>query len=119
MSKSRIIYRGEVYYADLSPSFGSEQGGLRPVVIIQNNMGNKHAPTTIVVPITSRLSKHKIPTHVDLLDGEGGMRSTDCIVLCEQIRTIDKERLRGYMGVLTAPTMEKVEQAMRISLGLN
>lgn len=118
MSNKIVVKRGEVYYADLSPSFGCEQGGLRPVVIIQNNMGNKHAPTTIVVPITSSTGKHKIPTHYVLPAGAGGLSDPDSMVLCEQIRTIDKSRLKGRIGTLTSDIMREIDIKIIISVGL-
>ena len=110
------IYRGEIYYADLSPVIGSEQGGLRPVVILQNDMGNKHSPTTIIAPITSRITKKPLPTHVAFCDC--GL-SKDSVILLEQVRTIDKRRLKQRMGCLPEEKIEVVEQALRISLGLN
>ena len=109
------VLRGEIYYADLSPSYGSEQGGLRPVLIIQNNLGNKHAPTTIIAPLTSRLTKTSLPTHVEF--------SCDClknasVALLEQVRTIDKSRLKQRMGIVSCEVMEKINVAIIISLGL-
>ena len=118
MSNKIVVKRGEVYYADLSPSFGCEQGGLRPVVIIQNNVGNKYAPTTIVAPITSSTVKHQIPTHYVIPAGEGGLSDPDSMVLCEQIRTIDKSRLKGKLGTLTADTMREIDIKIIISVGL-
>lgn len=110
-----VIYRGEIYYADLSPAFGSEQGGIRPVVIVQNNTGNKHAPTTIIAPITSQIDKKPLPTHI-LFNGCGMPR--DSVILLEQIRTIDKGRLRQKMGQLPPEKIEVVDTAIKISLGL-
>jgi mRNA interferase MazF len=110
-----IIRRGEIYYADLSPAFGSEQGGLRPVVIVQNNTGNKHAPTTIIAPITSRLGKKPLPTHI-LFNGCGMPK--DSVILLEQIRTIDKGRLKQKMGQLPPEKIEVLDSAIKISLGL-
>ena len=112
-----IINRGEIYYADLSPSVGSEQGGLRPVVIIQNNVGNKHAPTTIIAPITSRLTKNLLPTHIPLAQGEGGL-SSNSLILLEQVRVIDKQRLKNRFGILSEDKMEQVNKAIKISLGV-
>ena len=110
-----FIYRGEIYYADLSPAFGSEQGGVRPVVIVQNNMGNKHAPTTIVAPITSQLGKKPLPTHI-LFNGCGIPK--DSVILLEQIRTIDKGRLKQRIGQLPPEKIEVLDTAIKISLGL-
>ena len=110
-----IIYRGEIYYADLSPVIGSEQGGLRPVVIIQNDMGNKHSPTTIVAAITSQMNKKLLPTHIPF---NGCGLAKDSIILLEQIRTIDKCRLKQKMGCLTDEKWEIVNQAIKTSLGL-
>lgn len=109
------IFRGEIYYADLSPSKGSEQGGIRPVIILQNNVGNKHAPTTIVAPITSRLGKKQLPTHITF---NGCGLSKDSVILLEQIRTIDKGRLKQKMGCLTNEKWEIVNDAIKVSLGL-
>ena len=107
------IKRGQIYYADLSPVKGSEQGGLRPVLIVQNDMGNKHAPTVIVVPLTTRMTKHKLPTHC--LTYATGISS---IILCEQVRTADKSRLKDYVTTLSPDEMEKVNRALKISLGI-
>lgn len=109
------IVRGDIFYADLSPAVGSEQGGLRPVIILQNNVGNKHAPTTIVAPITSRLSKKPLPTHITF---NGCGLPKDSVILMEQIRTIDKGRLKQKMGRLTNEKWEVVNEAIKISLGL-
>ena len=109
------VYRGELYYADLSPVVGSEQGGLRPVVIVQNDVGNKHAPTTIVAPITSRLSKKPLPTHIEFC---GCGLAKDSVMLMEQIRTIDKSRLKQKMGSLPHEKIEAVDMALKVSLGL-
>ena len=111
-----MVYRGEIYYADLSPVVGSEQGGLRPVVIIQNNMGNKHSPTTIVAPITSRMGKKPLPTHI-LFCGCG--LAKDSIILMEQIRVIDKSRLQQKMGCLPPEKIEAVDMAIKVSLGVS
>ena len=110
-----IVYRGEIYYADLSPSVGSEQGGLRPVVIVQNNMGNKYAPTTIIAPITSQMNKKLLPTHIHFC---GCGLAKDSIMLLEQIRTIDKSRLKQKIGQLPPEKIEVVDTAIKISLGL-
>ena len=109
------IVRGDIFYADLSPAVGSEQGGLRPVVVLQNNVGNKHAPTTIVAPITSRLSKRQLPTHITF---NGCGLPKDSVILMEQIRTIDKGRLKQKMGCLANEKWEVVNEAIKISLGL-
>lgn len=116
MSKINSIYRGEIYYANLSPVIGSEQGGNRPVLILQNNMGNKHSPTTIVAPITSCQVKKPLPTHVPLNTSYG--LACDSVVLCEQIRTIDKTRLLGKVGLVDDEIMKKINKATIISLGL-
>ena len=110
------ILRGDIYYADLSPSQGSEQGGCRPVVILQNDVGNKYSPTTIVAPITSRLGKKQLPTHITF---NGCGLPKDSVILMEQIRTIDKGRLKQRMGWVSSEVMEQIDQAMKISLGLN
>ena len=112
-----IVYRGEVYYADLSPAVGSEQGGNRPVIILQNNVGNKHAPTTIVAPLTSRLTKKPLPTHVLLSKGAVSV-TCESVVLLEQVRVIDKQRLKTKMGILSEEDMTKINNALKISLGL-
>lgn len=112
--------RGEIYYADLSPVKGSEQGGLRPVIIVQNDVGNLHSPTTIVCPITSRMSKTKIPTHLYLnnhMFADGNL-SVHGLILAEQVRVIDKSRLSTYMGSLKPERMEDVDRVLKISLGL-
>lgn len=109
------ILRGDIFYADLSPSQGSEQGGCRPVAILQNNVGNKHAPTTIVAPITSRLGKKQLPTHITF---NGCGLPKDSVILMEQIRTIDKGRLKQKIGCLTNEKWEVVNEAIKVSLGL-
>lgn len=111
----RKIMRGEIYYADLSPVIGSEQGGLRPVLVLQNNVGNKHSPTVIVAVITSRLGKAKLPTHVKL---EVSYLAKDSMVLLEQIRTIDKSRLLEYVGHVTSDEMALIETALLVSIGM-
>ena len=111
------IKRGQVWYADLSPVVGSEQGGFRPVVIIQNNVGNRYAPTTIIAIITSRNTKAKLPTHYWLDKGQGGLKC-DSMVELEQIRTIDKSRLKQFMGVLNEKDMEQINQKIKISLAV-
>ena len=110
-----IVSRGEVWYADLSPVVGSEQGGLRPILIVQNDVGNRHAPTTIGVPITSRFTKKPLPTHIPLADC--GL-SKDSIALCEQVRTIDKMRLKNKIGQVDEETITALNKALAISLAL-
>ncbi len=111
------IKRGDVYLADLSPVVGSEQGGLRPVLIVQNDVGNKYSPTVIVAAITSQISKSKLPTHIEIKANEFGL-SKDSVLLLEQIRTIDKKRLRQKLGKFNKSTMSKVDDGLLISLGL-
>ena len=112
------IKRGEVYYADLSPVVGSEQGGVRPVLIVQNNVGNKFSPTVIAAAITSQINKAKIPTHIELKSAEVGL-AKDSVVLLEQLRTLDKRRLKEKIGELSPIKMQKVNTALLISLGFN
>ena len=109
--------RGDIYYADLSPVVGSEQGGVRPVLIVQNDIGNRYSPTVIAAAITSQTDKNKLPTHIELDCKRCGL-SRDSIVLLEQIRTIDKRRLREKMGSLDAGAMSQVNKALSISFGL-
>lgn len=111
------IRRGDIYYADLSPVVGSEQGGVRPVLILQNDVGNKYSPTVIAAAITSRMSKTKLPTHIDIYADRVGLQK-DSVVLLEQMRTIDKQRLGEKMGHLDNETMNAVNNAISISLGL-
>ena len=111
------IKRGEIYYADLSPVVGSEQGGIRPVLIVQNDIGNKHSPTVIAAAITSQREKAKLPTHISLDAVSCGL-AKDSVVLLEQVRTIDKRRLREKMGTLDTPDMTKVNHAIEVSFGL-
>lgn len=111
------IRRGDIYYADLSPVVGSEQGGVRPVLIVQNDVGNKYSPTVIAAAITSQKDKSNLPTHIPLSAGNTGLMK-DSIVLLEQVRTIDKHRLKEKMGVLDDSSMTKVNQAISVSLGL-
>ena len=113
-----IVARGEIYYADLSPSFGSEQGGLRPVLIIQNEMGNRHAPTTIIAPITSRLSKKPLPTHVHLEAMTCGLQY-ESVILMEQIKVVDKQRLKQKMGAVSAEKWPEINKAIKVSLELD
>ncbi|MBU7008419.1 type II toxin-antitoxin system PemK/MazF family toxin [Phosphitispora fastidiosa] len=111
------IRRGEIYFADLSPVVGSEQGGTRPVLVLQNDIGNQYSPTTIVAAITSQISKAKLPTHVEVTAKSSGLEK-DSVILLEQIRTIDKSRLKEKVTTLNEEIMEKIAQAMEISLGL-
>lgn len=112
------IRRGEIYYADLSPVVGSEQGGMRPVLIVQNDVGNKYSPTVIAAAITSQLGKARLPTHIELEAQSFGL-SKHSVVLLEQIRTLDKKRLREKMGRLDEGVMQKVDSAIAVSFGLN
>lgn len=113
-----MVKRGDIYYADLSPVVGSEQGGVRPVLIVQNDVGNKYSPTVIAAAITSRTDKAPLPTHIDILPEHCGL-SRDSVVLLEQIRTLDKRRLREKMGSLDPQSMSQVNQALSISFGLS
>jgi mRNA interferase MazF len=110
------IMRGEIYYADLSPAIGSEQGGTRPVVVIQNNVGNHYSPTIIVAVLTSKQKKN-LPTHIEIPCNESNL-SMDSTVLLEQVRTIDKSRLENYVGSVTEEKMQEINYAMLVSLGL-
>ena len=112
------VHRGEVFYADLSPVVGSEQGGVRPVLIVQNEIGNRHSPTVIAAAITSQTGKAKLPTHIDLPVEESCGLSRDSVVLLEQVRTLDKKRLREKMGHVEENVMEKVDLAIAVSFGL-
>ncbi len=112
-----LIRRGDIFFADLSPVVGSEQGGTRPVLILQNDIGNQYSPTTIVAAITSQIDKAKLPTHVEMRAGEGGLER-DSVILLEQIRTIDKSRLMEKVAILNEELMKKVNQSIEISLGL-
>ena len=111
------VRRGDIYYADLSPVVGSEQGGLRPVLIIQNDVGNKYSPTVIAAAITSRMSKTRLPTHIDIYADKAGL-AKDSVILLEQIRTLDKRRLKEKMGHLDESVMQRVDNAIAISFGL-
>ncbi|MEA5012347.1 MAG: type II toxin-antitoxin system PemK/MazF family toxin [Angelakisella sp.] len=111
------IKRGEIYYADLSPVVGSEQGGMRPVLIVQNDVGNKYSPTVIAAAITSQREKTKLPTHIELHSDKCGL-AKDSVVLLEQIRTLDKRRLKEKMGRLDEPAMHQIDRALSISFGL-
>lgn len=112
------IKRGDIYYADLSPVVGSEQGGMRPVLIVQNNVGNRYSPTVIAAAITSQVNKAKMPTHIELGAPRFGL-TRDSVVLMEQIRTIDKKRLREKMGCLDETAMRSVDEALAVSFGLH
>ena len=109
--------RGDIYYADLSPVVGSEQGGVRPVLIVQNDIGNRYSPTVIAAAITSQTEKAKLPTHISLTGRDVGL-SKDSIVLLEQIRTIDKRRLREHMGHVDDRLMNQIDSAIAVSFGL-
>ena len=111
------VKRGDIFYADLSPVVGSEQGGLRPVLIVQNDMGNRYSPTVIAAAITSRRDKTELPTHIRV-NAEGSGLIKDSIVLLEQVRTLDKTRLREHMGQLPDGDMHRVDRALSVSFGL-
>ena len=111
------VKRGDIYYADLSPVVGSEQGGLRPVLIIQNDVGNRYSPTVIAAAITSRMGKSKLPTHIDIHADKVGL-TKDSVVLLEQVRTLDKRRLKEKMGHLDDSMMNAVNNAIAVSFGL-
>ena len=112
-----IVKRGEIYYADLSPVVGSEQGGIRPVLIVQNDVGNKYSPTVIAAAITSQINKAKMPTHIEIDARDYGL-AKDSVILLEQIRTIDKRRLKEKIGVIDETLMNKVNEALFVSFGL-
>ncbi|MCI8650766.1 MAG: type II toxin-antitoxin system PemK/MazF family toxin [Anaerotruncus sp.] len=111
------IKRGDLYYADLSPVVGSEQGGVRPVLILQNNIGNKHSPTVIAAAVSASLGKPPLPTHVCLRRNRFGL-FRDSVVMLEQLRTLDRSRLREYMGTLDAQSLRRIDQALAVSIGL-
>ena len=111
------VRRGDIYYADLSPVVGSEQGGIRPVLIVQNDVGNKFSPTVIAAAITSQSQKTKLPTHIKINSVETGLQK-DSIVLLEQVRTLDKQRLKGKMGALDSYSMDLIDKALSVSFGL-
>ena len=115
-TENEMIKRGELYYADLSPVVGSEQGGVRPVLVVQNDIGNKYSPTVIAAAVTSRINKAKLPTHIELGAKEYGLQK-DSVVLLEQIRTLDKCRLKDRIGEIPTDVMAKVNRALMISLG--
>ena len=112
-----IVKKGEIYFADLSPVVGSEQGGVRPVLIVQNDIGNKYSPTVIVAAVTSQINKAKLPTHVEI-PAEGNGLAKDSVVLLEQLRTIDKKRLREKIGRVDDKCLQKTNEALSISLGI-
>ena len=112
-----IVKRGDIFYADLSPVVGSEQGGTRPVLVVQNDVGNKYSPTVIAAAITSRINKAKLPTHIEIDAARYGLNK-DSVILLEQVRTIDKRRLREKIGKLDEVQMIKVNDALSISFGL-
>lgn len=112
-----LVKRGDIFYADLSPVVGSEQGGVRPVLIVQNDVGNKYSPTVIAAAITSQQDKNKLPTHIAVDARDCGL-AKDSVVLLEQVRTLDKRRLREKMGELDNTDMSKVNQALTVSFGL-
>lgn len=118
MMMENTVKRGDIFYADLSPVVGSEQGGTRPVLIIQNDTGNRHSPTVIAAAITSQTGKARLPTHINVVGGSVGL-SKDSVILLEQIRTIDKKRLREHMGRLDEQQMSQVDNAIAVSFGLN
>ena len=111
------VRRGDIYYADLSPVVGSEQGGLRPVLIIQNDVGNRYSPTVIAAAITSKMGKSRLPTHIDIHADKVGL-AKDSVVLLEQVRTLDKRRLKERMGHLDEQTMQTVNSAIAVSFGI-
>ena len=119
MEHSRnIVRRGEIYYADLSPVVGSEQGGMRPVLIVQNDVGDRYSPTVIAAAITSQQNKAKLPTHIEISAKAVGL-SRNSVVLLEQIRTLDKRRLKEKMGTLDTQLMQRVDDAIAVSFGLS
>ena len=112
-----MVLRGEIYRADLNPVIGSEQGGRRPVLVVQNDVGNKYSPTVIVAAITSRISKARLPTHIEVLAQECGLEK-DSVILAEQLRTIDKRRLMERLGVISPEGLRRVNEALQMSIGL-
>lgn len=112
-----LVKRGDIFFAALNPVQGSEQGGTRPVIVVQNDVGNQYSPTTIVLAITSQINKAKLPTHVEIPCVESGLNK-DSVVLAEQLRTIDKSRLIQKIATVEHHTMEKIDKAMAISIGL-
>ena len=116
--RTRTIQRGDIYYADLTPVTGSEQGGIRPVLILQNNVGNHHSPTVIAAAITSQTGKARLPTHISVAPLSCGLPK-ESVILLEQVRTLDKRRLREKMGRLDEGVMRQVDAAIAVSLGLH
>jgi len=112
-----LVRRGDIFYADLNPVVGSEQGGIRPVLVVQNDVGNKYSPTVIIAAITSQIDKAKLPTHVELNSADYGLEK-DSVILLEQLRTIDKRRLKEKITILDQDIMEKIDEALKVSLGL-
>lgn len=112
-----VVKRGDIFYGDLSPVIGSEQGGVRPVLVVQNDIGNKYSPTVIVAAITSQINKAKLPTHIELTADSYGI-TKDSVILMEQIRTIDKKRLKEKIGHLSDELMQQVDMALQVSFGL-
>ncbi|MBQ3225441.1 MAG: type II toxin-antitoxin system PemK/MazF family toxin [Clostridia bacterium] len=112
-----VVKRGDIFYADLSPVVGSEQGGVRPVLVVQNDVGNKFSPTVIIAAVTSQINKAKLPTHIEIAADDYGL-AKDSVILTEQIRTIDKKRLRERIGRLDDEVMDKVSRALIVSFGL-
>ena len=112
-----VVKKGDIFFADLSPVIGSEQGGVRPVIVIQNDVGNKYSPTVIVAAITSQINKAKLPTHVEIKAGDHGLNK-DSVILLEQLRTVDKRRLKERIGRMEAEAMKKVNEALVISFGI-
>ncbi|HHV18290.1 MAG TPA: type II toxin-antitoxin system PemK/MazF family toxin [Thermoanaerobacterales bacterium] len=112
-----LVRRGDIFYADLNPVVGSEQGGIRPVLVVQNDVGNKYSPTVIIAAITSQIDKAKLPTHIELQSEDYGLEK-DSVILLEQLRTIDKRRLKEKITILDQDTMVKVDEALKVSLGL-
>lgn len=112
-----LVRRGDLYFANLNPVIGSEQGGLRPVLVLQNDIGNTYSPTTIIAAITSQIKRAKLPTHVEIKKSRTRLER-DSVILCEQLRTIDKKRLSEKIGQLDEEIMVKVDKALEISLGL-
>ena len=113
-----MVKRGDIFYADLSPVVGSEQGGIRPVLVVQNDVGNRYSPTIIVAAITSQINKAKLPTHLELPGDEYGL-SKNSVFLAEQVRTIDKRRLKEKIGHLDDALMTKIDNALKISFGID
>ena len=113
-----VVKRGDIFYADLSPVIGSEQGGTRPVLVVQNDIGNKFSPTVIIAAITSQINKAKMPTHIEISANDFGL-ARDSVILLEQIRTIDKRRLKEKLGRLSDELLEEVDEALGISFGIS